>query len=801
MSSDFEIGRIVAVDSAQITVELNSELKALTKSTYEQTVTIGQVNSYVTIPVGAQKIVAMVTRVMMTEEAELKTDKTMVALPSSRRIMKATMIGTIESGEFRQGISMFPVLDNPVHVPSRSDLTAIFACKSETGRKPKDGDPGYCIPIGKSVIFPDFDIMINPDVFFGKHTAILGSTGAGKSCTVATIIQSVLDQPEVLNTRFIILDTNGEYRTAFQKQDANGTWADAHVGCKSLYIPTDPGASADCLAIPYWFMNSDDFVRLFRAAPQVQTPVLLNALSCAREHTKGSGWLSVRNELILECGRLLSLSKTGTWQDRSAISTICDSVEKALTAPQNKAAVDELVANYEALSASPPVQVFADVKKTAGRKNGADYDPLGMAERQAVEARLESLLAVISVTPDSEAPLGSSSADCPRYFGKGAFRHRYLENALSRNDTSSGRTRADCATMLVRIHRLLEDRRFEFLFGPTGDEWPEVQHSLAAFLRDIFGLESAVGYEASSKDMPKEGQLPFYDRQRSSAERKNVVIVDLSLLAPEVLENVTALIGRLIHEFLQRLSDPASGSARGGFPTVLVLEEAQNYIREVRLEEEPISKRVFERIAREGRKFGLGLIIASQRPSELSKTVLSQCNSFIVHRLQNPEDLNYFRQIVPGIYAEMLAQLPALAQQTALVLGACVQAPALVRMRDVNPPPRSNDPRFYEYWTSADPKVPDVEAVCAKWEGRSQEPPGQPDGEEPGEDDRATLPVPITACDIPDFDSIFDPPEAEMPGTAEARPNDDYDGPPGPADEPEPTETPEWDTDDPFADE
>ena len=112
--------------------------------------------------------------------------------------------------------------------------------------------------------------------------------------------------------------------------------------------------------------------------------------------------------------------------------------------------------------------------------------------------------------------------------------------------------------------------------------------------------------------------------------------------------------------------------ARGSFPVVMVLEEAQNYIREPRFgEEESISRGTFERIAREGRKYGLGLVVASQRPSELSKTVLSQCSSFIVHRLQNPDDLRYFREIVPGLFAPLLDQLPALAPQTALVLGEC----------------------------------------------------------------------------------------------------------------------------------
>lgn len=287
---------------------------------------------------------------------------------------------------------------------------------------------------------------------------------------------------------------------------------------------------------------------------------------------------------------------------------------------------------------------------------------------------------------------------------------------MTRDEASSTRARDNCSTMLMRIYRLLEDSRFEFMFGPTCSEWPSVTHSLATFMRDILGAECLKEAELSDTDTCSEGQLPFYDRQRCGATRSNVVIIDLSLLASEVLENVTALIGRLIHEFLQRLSDPVSRVGRGEYPVVLILEEAQNYIRESRrTEEDSISKLVFERIAREGRKYGLGLIVASQRPSELSKTVLSQCNSFIVHRLQNPEDLRYFREIVPGIYDQLLDQLPALAPRSALVLGECVQAPALVEIREASPVPKSKNPKFYRSWTK-DEKNPDFEAVCKKWE-------------------------------------------------------------------------------------
>jgi hypothetical protein len=130
----------------------------------------------------------------------------------------------------------------------------------------------------------------------------------------------------------------------------------------------------------------------------------------------------------------------------------------------------------------------------------------------------------------------------------------------------------------------------------------------------------------------------------------------------------------------------------------------------------PLNLRRANLFTREGRKFGLGLVVASQRPSELSKTVLSQCNSFVVHRLQNPEDLRYFREIVPGIYNQLLDQLPALAPRCALVIGECIQAPALVEIREANPIPRSKNPQFYKSWTEEMP-LPNVEAVCAKWEG------------------------------------------------------------------------------------
>jgi DNA helicase HerA-like ATPase len=178
---------------------------------------------------------------------------------------------------------------------------------------------------------------------------------------------------------------------------------------------------------------------------------------------------------------------------------------------------------------------------------------------------------------------------------------------------------------------------------------------------------------------------------------------------------VTALLGRLIFEFMQR------NPRRGEFPVVLVLEEAHHYISShVTSERQQRAREVFEKIAKEGRKFGLSLVVASQRPSELSRTVLAQCNSFIVHRIQNPDDQEYFKSVISGINRELLGQLPSLAQQQALVLGDCVTLPLQVRINDTEPTPHSYDPRFFGIWSDKTTTAPDFEAIAARWQGHDE---------------------------------------------------------------------------------
>src|ERR1700683_994578 len=306
MLSDFEIGHVVAVDTAQVTIELTADLRALTRTTYEGAQEVGRINSYIVIPIGTRRLVALFTRVMLIEKVELNGDRTTVNLPIARRLMKATLIVTMDDASYSQVVALFPILGNPVQLATSQDLNIIFDCKKETTvAEPKK--PGFCIKLGVSPIFEGFPIHIDPDALFGKHAAVLGSTGSGKSCTIASLLQSILSHEQVKQMHVVILDTNGEYRSAFQQRKAEGGYEDVgNSGC--LYVPSDPTQNAERLAIHYWFMNPDDFVRLFGASEGVQRPVLLESLRLARNEASSKGPLEMlREELLYQLNRILSL--------------------------------------------------------------------------------------------------------------------------------------------------------------------------------------------------------------------------------------------------------------------------------------------------------------------------------------------------------------------------------------------------------------------------------------------------------------------------------------------------------------
>ena len=182
-------------------------------------------------------------------------------------------------------------------------------------------------------------------------------------------------------------------------------------------------------------------------------------------------------------------------------------------------------------------------------------------------------------------------------------------------------------------------------------------------------------------------------KQGDNAIKKNqVIIIDLNSANDETVEVISCVISRLIFEKLKTAKD------RNQFPINLVLEEAHRYISTESGKIFGDANRIFEGIAKEGRKYGMFLLVSSQRPSELSRTVLSQCSNFIVHRIQNPEDLSHIRQITPHISETILKRLPSIPTQHALIFGHSVNLPTTFKVNEANPKPKSDNNEISKNW-------------------------------------------------------------------------------------------------------
>ena len=255
-------------------------------------------------------------------------------------------------------------------------------------------------------------------------------------------------------------------------------------------------------------------------------------------------------------------------------------------------------------------------------------------------------------------------------------------------------------TMLMRIRTILSDSRMKTITGSTD----------GVTLHDW--LANTIG-----------------DDQASNG---TVTVIDLSLVPAEVVHIVTAVIARMTLEALQRYRKLNQGKT---LPTVLVMEEAHTFIKRYQEDAEnqnaaAICCQVFEKIAREGRKFGLGLVLSSQRPSELSPTVLSQCNSYLLHRISNDRDQELVHKLVPDNLRGLLRDLPALPSRHAILLGWASELPVLVQMNTLpdGQRPKSADPDFWAVWsdeavdetgqTTAVNRSVDWKAIADDWQQR-----------------------------------------------------------------------------------
>jgi DNA helicase HerA-like ATPase len=288
----------------------------------------------------------------------------------------------------------------------------------------------------------------------------------------------------------------------------------------------------------------------------------------------------------------------------------------------------------------------------------------------------------IGATPPLDLP--RVTVDTPIYFSLSELLDKVSAKNTERvgDRDKQGPMFGNFDRFLMRIESKLNDSRYDFLLKP---QVRITSASLSGLLRDFVGLGD-----------PK----------------VQVTVIDLSSVPFDVRPTVAAQIGRLAFEF--NYWNPEYRE----FPILLICEEAHAYIPRASESQFAGSRKSMERIAKEGRKYGVGLGVVSQRPHEVSETVLAQCGTFICLRITNPDDQAYVRRLVPESEGDLVSVLAGLGRGEALVLGEAVPLPTRLQFERPSPEPNSDDIDFYNKWKDG-PEDLDVDAIVKRW--RSQE--------------------------------------------------------------------------------
>jgi uncharacterized protein len=636
------IGKVISVAADKFVVEMHAGTDNFTVIGFDGVHYVARLGTFLMISAHTEYVVAEVVGLREKDVPGVvhrlgESDKA-----NSAKFLDLVPVGMLPKnggGRFRFGVSIYPSLYADALYALDSELDKIFDAEdlpsnlqsTNTGELPPTAF--RVLGIGDSVIFEGYEVKVRIDEFFGGHSAVLGNTGSGKSCTVASIMQSIFSKPEEYRARgatFLVFDVNGEYSNALA-----GLASEEGIGVKRIIL--DGSDSADRFRLPHWFLDLSEWELLLQASERTQLPVLRTALGLTGLRQKQVGEKIAIQEhfvatCIIECFR-------GADGDSpvSKFQRVGSLLQKYGTAGLNR----------------------STLTKHGGSEKFGNF-PDGKQEAFLAELR-SKLLEDVKLPSYANVPFSFSELE------------ECMDFAILYEEAHGNRQIRDyCSQMMTRLKSLTDRTEYEFLrfelpLDPTDTELPDEM----SFLHEILGLSPVSG---------------------GAVKTHQIVILDMNSVDDEVVELVSAVVARMLLKQL-RQADP-----RNRFPVHLLLEEAHRYIADAPSRYAVDANRIFERVAKEGRKYGLFLLVASQRPSELSRTVLSQCSNFIVHRIQNPDDLSQIRQMTPFISDSVLQRLPSLPKQHALVFGTSVNLPTTFKVRDANPLPASDDAKIRELW-------------------------------------------------------------------------------------------------------
>lgn len=565
MQSDVTyLGRIIKVDSSSVEVEISEDIPSSSPIINGKVYKLGQIGTFVKVAAGNILTFGLVESVSNTP-SNINSD---TVVNKGSRYLSVQLIGEkVGNKKFEKGIGLYPTINDEVHIVTDEDLFDLYG-------KTDDTENGL-LAIGKHASSDNLDVYLDIHKLVLRHSAILGSTGSGKSNSVVAILKQIGTQMH--NSRMLLIDPHGEYASAFPE-------------AKVFRI----GDEKSPLYIPFWLMNFDELMYF-----------LVGAKSSDDQKPEYRRF----REIITQAKKMNCHLKAGDVNPNyiTADSPIPFNIRK-IWYDINR----EINATYQIADASKQTSENECLVREGipEKLEPAEFEPYAMSNQAPYRSRKQEM-------------------------------YSYEKKLLAR----------------------LKDSRYDFMFYPgeyKDENSPKDLHNL---LLDWIGGD------------------------------ERLAILDLSNVPFEVMDITVGLITRFVYDsmFWGR-NEPNTGRNR---PLLIAYEEAHSYLGK---NETIYARNAVEKIFKEGRKFGLGAVVISQRPSELSETILAQVGTFIALRLTNSSDQSIVKSMAPDNMNSLISLLPSLRIGEAVIVGEAINIPTRVRLPLQSPRPDSSDPELVSAW-------------------------------------------------------------------------------------------------------
>lgn len=581
-SDPSRLGTVEDVNGSSISVKLSENTPGGLVFVSGEAYRVGQVGGFVRIPSGYVDLYGIITQV----GAGAAPGPPDVTPQPGNRWLRIELVGEGRKGtKFERGISQYPSIGESVHVATDSDLKTIYA----------PGDEDSYVAIGRVASAESIRAYLELNRLVSRHSAIVGSTGSGKSTAVASLLGVISNRDRFHSARVVLFDMHGEYAKAFGEL------------ARVFRIGADKAAGERELHVPFWALTADEFVSLAMGSVSgIPLTLFQERLLASKRASKPAGKSHGLSNLSVTIDTPLPFSVFQLWHDLYSMQCATHTV----SLNQNQT---EATRAYEK-AGTPPV------------------DQVG--------------------NPDT--------LERPRF--------RPLKD--DKNDPDkvyAGYYSAQSRTHIDMLESRLRDPRMQFLFKPG--EWSVAKDGTTASDLDTL-LAAWIG-----ADTP-------------------ISVFDLSGIPPAIVDDLVGAVLRILYDslFWGRLKKEGSRTR----PLLIVLEEAHTYLgaQGSGAGSKARAATAARRIAKEGRKYGVGMMLVSQRPSEIDSTILAQCGTTVALRLTNDSDQSQVSKCSSDNLKGLFSTLSILRTGEAVIVGEAVNMPirAIIDLPPEERRPNSDDP-------------------------------------------------------------------------------------------------------------